>query len=117
MMWAVSQAAPLRRVHATAGLMLYEYQPPYDAAGYSSGGFMANSQVDGEVYPGSQQQWFTRNSAVQSWQNGVWNHVFVGVAGAPVRTWCVHVRAGLVPSCSPSRRWCHSLSGKWCVHL
>jgi hypothetical protein len=39
--------------------------------------------VDKETYPGSQQQWFTRNSVINSWANGVWNHVFVGVQGAP----------------------------------
>jgi hypothetical protein len=55
----------------------------YSAAGYSSGGYLANSQIDGTVYTGSQQQWLTRNSQVGKYLNGVWNHVFVGVAGAP----------------------------------
>ena len=45
MLWAVSQASPLRRVVIDHDLMLYEYQPPYGAAGYSSGGYMANCQV------------------------------------------------------------------------
>ena len=35
------------------------------------------------VVNGSQQQWFTRNSVVGSWTNGVWNQVFAGVEGAP----------------------------------
>ena len=47
MLWAVSQAAPLRRVHVTNELQIYEYEPPAPAAGFSSGGFMGNSQVDG----------------------------------------------------------------------
>lgn len=83
MLWAVSQAAPLRRVHVTADLAIYEYQPPYGAAGYASGGYMGNSKVDGTVYSGSQQQWMTRNSQVGGWNGGVWNMVFAGVTGAP----------------------------------
>jgi hypothetical protein len=81
MLWAVSQAAPLRRVHVTNELQLYEYQPPAPAAGFSSGGFLANSQVEGATYAGSQQQWLTRNSNLGEWKNGVWNMVFVGCKG------------------------------------
>jgi hypothetical protein len=82
MLWSVSQAAPLRRVHVTNELQLYEYQPPAPAAGYSSGGFMANSKVVGNTYAGSQQQWLTRNCDLGPWKNGVWNMVFVGCEGA-----------------------------------
>ena len=80
--WAVSQAAPMRRVHVTGGpLTLMDYC----TAGpqYASGGFLADSAVDGAVTNGSQQQWLTRNSRVGSWSNGVWNQVFSGVEGAP----------------------------------
>ena len=45
MLWAVSQAAPLRRVHVTNNLDLFQYVPPAPAAGYSSGGFMANCKA------------------------------------------------------------------------
>jgi len=83
MLWAVSQAAPLRRVHVARSLVLYEYEPPYPEAGFASGGFLADSVVDGAVAGGSQQQWLTRSSTVGSWSGGVWNPVFVGVAGAP----------------------------------
>jgi hypothetical protein len=38
MLWAVSQAAPLRRVVVDGDLSLYEYEPPSGGAGYSSGG-------------------------------------------------------------------------------
>ncbi|WP_447382023.1 hypothetical protein, partial [Streptococcus pneumoniae] len=31
----------------------------------------------------SQQQWYTRNSAIGSWQGGNWNMTFSGVNGAP----------------------------------
>ncbi|STX27966.1 Uncharacterised protein [Legionella beliardensis] len=73
--WAVSQATFLRRVKVTQGsLRLFEL-------GYSSGGFLANSQVDGTIYSGSQQQWFTRNSNFGQWNGGVWSMVFVGDSG------------------------------------
>ena len=55
MLWAVSQAAPLRRVHVNQNLMLSE-------AGYSSGGFLADALIGGNIFAGSQQQWFTRNA-------------------------------------------------------
>ena len=79
--WAVSQAVSLRRVRVTGGtLSLMDYC----TAGpqYASGGFIADSQP-GAVINGSQQQWLTRNSQVDSWSNGVWNQVFSGVVGAP----------------------------------
>ena len=79
--WAVSQAAPMRRVHVTGGqttLMDYCTNPSF-----ASGGFIADSKFDGTVINGSQQQWMTRNSTVSTWTNGVWNQVFSGVEGAP----------------------------------
>jgi len=82
MLWAVSQAAPLRRVIVNNDLVLYMYRSG-GAADYASGGFMANSQVLGTVDSGSQQQWMTRNSEVGAWPDGVWNMVFVGSTGAP----------------------------------
>lgn len=76
--WAVSQAAPMRRVHIQGNLTL---MPRF--GGYSSGGYLADSVIDGEVVSGSQQQWYTRDSSVGSWNGGVWNMVFSGVEGAP----------------------------------
>jgi hypothetical protein len=78
--WAVSQAAPLRRVHVKGILWL---EP--GNGGYSSGGYLADSKVDGITINGSQQQWITRDSELGGdWTNGVWNQVFSGVVGAPV---------------------------------
>ena len=82
MLWAVSQAAPLRRVKVDNTLNLYQYVSG-DAAGFSSGGYMANVEVGGSIVSGSQQQWFARNSKFGEWSNGVWNQVFVGSSGAP----------------------------------
>jgi hypothetical protein len=74
--WAVSQAAPMRRMHIRGDLVL-------DDGGWSSGGFLADSKVDGQVRSGSQQQWITRNSALGSWKGSNWNMVFVGTERAP----------------------------------
>ena len=82
--WAVSQAAPLRRVNITGGnLTLMDYC----TAGpqFASGGYIADSQT-GFVINGSQQQFFVRNSSVGGWSNAVWNQVFSGVAGAPAQS-------------------------------
>src|SRR6267378_2224886 len=81
--WAVSQAAPMRRVHVNGFLTLMDYctQPSF-----ASGGFIADSEFENSVVVnGSQQQWVTRNSQVDTWTNGVWNQVFSGVVGAPAQ--------------------------------
>jgi len=77
--WAVSQAAPMRRMHIRGDLVL-------DDGGWSSGGFLADSKVDGQVRSGSQQQWLTRNSALGNWKGSNWNMVFVGTEGAPANS-------------------------------
>ena len=77
--WAVSQASPLRRVHIHGDLAL-------DDHGWSSGGFIADSLIDGTVHSGHQQQWITRNSRIGAWESSNWNMVFVGVDGAPAES-------------------------------
>ncbi len=81
--WAVSQAAPMRRVDVQGNLALMDYC----TAGpqYASGGFIADSRT-GFVINGSQQQFLVRDSAIGGWSNGVWNQVFAGVVGAPRQT-------------------------------
>jgi hypothetical protein len=81
--WAVSQAAPMRRVSLTGGnLSLMDYC----SAGpqFASGGYIADSAfAGGTVINGSQQQFLVRNSTLDGWSNGVWNQVFAGDIGAP----------------------------------
>lgn len=79
--WAVSQAAPFRRMHVKGGLNLAP-----DGYGWASGGYIADSKIDGQVGPYSQQQWYTRDSSVGGWTNGVWNMTFSGVEGAPAQS-------------------------------
>lgn len=81
--WAVSQAAPLRRVQVNGATTLMDY---CTNPAYASGGFIADSAfTGGSVESGSQQQWLVRNSQIAGWSNGVWNQVFSGVVGAPAQ--------------------------------
>jgi hypothetical protein len=82
--WAVSQAAPMRRVNVTGGnVTLMDY---CTGPSFASGGFIADSAFSGgTVINGSQQQWVVRNSVLDGWTNGVWNQVFSGVVGAPAQ--------------------------------
>jgi hypothetical protein len=79
--WAVSQAASFRRMHVKGGLNLAP-----NGYGWASGGYIADSKVDGQVGNYSQQQWYTRDSAIGGWSNSVWNQVFSGVEGAPANS-------------------------------
>ncbi|MER7040123.1 discoidin domain-containing protein [Streptomyces microflavus] len=76
--WAVSQAASFRRMHVKGGLNLAP-----NGYGWASGGYIADSKVDGEIGNYSQQQWYTRESTIGGWSNSVWNQTFSGVEGAP----------------------------------
>ncbi len=90
--WAVSQAAPMRRVHVNGPTTLMDYctQPSF-----ASGGFIADSQFSGKVVNGSQQQWLVRNSVLDNgWSNGVWNQVFSGVVGAPAQCFPAQTSCG-----------------------
>ncbi len=78
--WAVSQAAPYRRMHVLGDIN-------FDKGSWASGGVLANSVVEGRAGLTSGQQWMTRNSSIGSWEGGNWNRVFVGVKGAPQDTW------------------------------
>lgn len=80
MVWGVSQAAPLRRILVKGDLQLFD-------KGYASGGFLANSRIEGKITSGPQQQWFTRNSSIKEWVGGVWNMTFLGIDGAPQESW------------------------------
>ncbi|MFG1919411.1 discoidin domain-containing protein [Micromonospora sp. NPDC048898] len=80
--WAVSQAAPYRRMHLRGAQNQIQLWNGGD--GWSSGGLMADTRIDGLVVSGSQQQWYSRNSEFgNGWTGSVWNMVFQGVAGAP----------------------------------
>ena len=92
--WAVSQAAPMRRVHVIGQTTLMDY---CTGPSFASGGFIADSRFDnGVVINGSQQQFYVRNSTLTSWTNGVWNQVFSGVTNAPAQCY-----PGVPKGCGP----------------
>jgi len=95
MMWAVSQAAPLRRVHVKGNLKL-------SSGGWSSGGFLADSKVDGVIEAGSQQQWFSRNSSWKDWTGGHWNMFALGCEGEFGDDWEKRARTE-IPEVPPVR--------------
>jgi hypothetical protein len=80
--WAVSQAAPYRRMHIFGDVQ-------FDKGGWGSGGLLANSIVEGNARLTTGQQWFTRNSELGSWSGGNWNRTFVGTTGAATEEWPV----------------------------
>ena len=76
--WGVSQGASFRRMTVNAELFLAN---PY--CGYASGGFIADTVVNGQINSCSQQQWYTRNTNMSSWGGALWNMVFSGDNGGP----------------------------------
>src|ERR1700712_4197690 len=83
-MWAVSQAAPMRRVDVKD---FTTFMPYCENPNYASGGFVADSRLEGGALNGSQQQFYVRNTdlGTTGWSNGVWNQVFSGDINAPAQ--------------------------------
>src|SRR5947207_3937083 len=61
--WAVSQAAPMRRVDVNGFATLMDYCTP---PSFASGGFIADSRFNDTIVNGSQQQWLVRNSVLDN---------------------------------------------------
>ena len=85
MSWAVSQAAPLRRVNITGNLDLTG-----PGGSLAFGSEIADSRITGTVSSGhalagepAQAQYYIRNSVIGSWDGTGVNLVFSGVNGAP----------------------------------
>ena len=83
-MWAVSQAAPMRRVDVKD---FTTFMPYCENPNFASGGFVADSRLEGGALNGSQQQFYVRNSDLGTggWSNYVWNQVFSGDIAAPAQ--------------------------------
>lgn len=93
MQWAVSQAIAFRRMHVLGNMVLNQKH------GWASGGWMADTVVDGSVDSGTQQQWISRNTEWKSWTGSNWNMVFVGVNHPPAGEWPQppYTKVGTVP--------------------
>ena len=75
-LWAVSQAAPARRLNVLRPSMLDWYY------GWASGGFISDSYFDGAIGSSTQQQYYIRNSKLNKNFYGVtYNLVAQGVQG------------------------------------
>lgn len=80
-LWAASQATSFRRMNVLGDMFLTEGK----SNSWGSGGFIADSRVEGVIDAGVQQQWLTRNSDWGGWQGGDINLTFVGPsADSPV---------------------------------
>ncbi|MGH3421724.1 MAG: adenylyl cyclase, partial [Streptosporangiaceae bacterium] len=80
-MWAVSQATPIRRAIINGSVVFQDYCGGAD--NYASGGFIADSQVTGDLNFYGNQQYMTRNSSIGGSNGALWNMVYSGVLGAP----------------------------------
>jgi len=82
-MWSVSQAAPIRRAIINGNVVFQDYCASDD---YASGGFIADSDISGNLNFYGNQQYMVRNSEIggaNACPNGLWNMVYSGVEGAP----------------------------------
>jgi hypothetical protein len=77
-MWHVSQAAPMRRTRIVGDITL--------GIGWSSGGYMGNTEVTGNINAYSQQQFYFRNTWMANFRRGAWSFVFQGCDGTGVPT-------------------------------
>jgi len=99
--WAVSQAAPLRRVIINGSVTFQDYCASND---FASGGFIADSHITGKLDFYGNQQYLVRNSSIggtTGCPNGLWNMVYAGVKGAPSPVFTGQCQQNTVLSTSP----------------
>ena len=75
----MSQAAPLRRIHAAGDLELFD---PTARVNYASGGYLGNSIVEGNLILGRSSSGFPERADERRTTGGAWSNVYVGCAGA-----------------------------------
>jgi hypothetical protein len=81
--WSGSQAAPIRRTIINGSVVFQDYCANNN---FASGGFLADSQVSGDLDFFGNQQYMVRNSSIggaSGCPNGLWNMTYSGVQGAP----------------------------------
>jgi hypothetical protein len=96
--WAVSQAAPFRRVDVQGNMILDDNTSGNNSSNWSSGGFIADSRVSGQINSGTQQQFMTQDTAMGSWAGSNWNMVFVGDTGAPAQSFPTYTNVAQTPT-------------------
>jgi hypothetical protein len=81
--WSASQAAPIRRAIVNGSVVFQDYCANNN---FASGGFIADSQVSGNLNFFGNQQYMVRDSSIggaAGCPQGLWNMVYSGVQGAP----------------------------------
>jgi hypothetical protein len=99
--WAASQAAPLRRDIINGSLTFQDYCANNN---FASGGFIADSQVSGNLNFYGNQQFMVRNDSIggtNGCPNGLWNNVYSGVTGAPAPVFTGQCQQNTVLASSP----------------
>ncbi|MET8810168.1 RICIN domain-containing protein [Streptomyces sp. NPDC004546] len=82
-MWAVSQADPFRRMDVHGSMKLWD-DTHGTSTNWSSGGYIGDSRISGQINSGTQQQFLTQDTAMDGgWSGHNWNMVFVGDSSAP----------------------------------
>jgi hypothetical protein len=100
-MWAASQAAPIRRAIINGSVVFQDYCANNN---FASGGFLADSQVSGDLNFFGNQQSLIRNSSIggaNGCPNGLWNMVYSGVQGAPAPAFSGQCQQNTVLNSSP----------------
>jgi hypothetical protein len=99
--WSASQAAPIRRAIINGSVVFQDYCATND---YASGGFIADSDINGDLDFYGNQQYLVRNSDIggaNACPNGLWNMVYSGVNGAPAPVFTGSCQQNTVLKTSP----------------
>jgi hypothetical protein len=99
--WSASQADPIRRAIINGSVVFQDYCAAND---YASGGYIADSQVSGDLDFYGNQQYIVRNSDIggaNGCPNGLWNMVYSGVQGAPAPAFSGQCQQNTVLDTSP----------------
>jgi hypothetical protein len=99
--WAASQAAPLRRDIINGSVVFQDYCANNN---FASGGFIADSQVSGNLDFYGNQQYMVRNDSIggaNGCPGGLWNDVYSGVVGAPAPVFTGQCEQNTVLAASP----------------
>ena len=115
--WAVSQADPMRRVQIDGNLVLDDDTSGNTSSNWSSGGFISDSIVTGQVNSGSQQQFLFRNDQFGSFTGSNWNMVFVGSTGVPGQSFPDVTNVGSTPTVDEQPYIYIDSSGNWDVFV
>jgi len=100
-MWSASQADPIRRAIINGSVVFQDYCSSND---YASGGYIADSEISGDLDFYGNQQYFVRNSDIggaNGCPNGLWNMVYSGVQGAPAAVFSGQCQQNTVLATSP----------------